>query len=266
MNGPKHQKMRSGRADAGEPVGGPGSGGMPTSAAPTNRGLGLPTQDQGNQDSILSPLGRCSHLLQAGKPRSGETVGPEVPAGEEEAIDARDEARVAPSADLHEVPERPSTHGTVAQPKGRRPRSKARAERPLQGIPRQHAQAKSRDVWADEFKEKKARASRHEQRIASAFKGRCVPGSGSLGESGDVKAPGLYVSCKSTKLRDLRIVECDHIIELARQAEDEGATPVIALEFPDIPGDVDRDWLLIPARTFRGLWRTQKQTRPEEAD
>lgn len=265
MSGPK-QIERSGRADAGEPVGGPVPGGKPTPAASNNRGLRpLHIEDQENQDSILSPLGRCSHLQQAGKPHSGEAVEPpgapvdgHRPAGEVEAIDARDEARVAPSVDLREDPETTLTRAPVAQPKGHSHRSGARANRPNQRTPRRHAQPKSREAWAEEFDWKKRLSRQQEQRVARAFGGRCVPGSGSLGEPGDVKAPGLFISCKSTKLKDLRAVESDHIVEVARQAEDEETTPVIAVDLASMPEDVDREWVLVPMRIFRGLLKVNR--------
>lgn len=129
------------------------------------------------------------------------------------------------------------------------PRSSAMAGR------RKHPDAKG-DPGA-RLQMRRRRGQAHERRLAKALGGEQVPGSGALGEPGDVRTRDFLVQCKSVENRalDFRVA----VIEKAdAEAVNEGRTPLIAFEFLALSDDIGKDWVLMPLRVFDALLAARK--------
>ncbi len=104
----------------------------------------------------------------------------------------------------------------------------------------------------------RARSKAQEAFIAEHLGGRVVPGSGALGEVGDVRVERgplpILVECKLSKDRTFRL-DLAAIEQLSVQADAEGLTPALALRIEAATGDVEHDWLAVPLRVFVSLLR-----------
>ena len=99
---------------------------------------------------------------------------------------------------------------------------------------------------------RKAQSRVHEERIARVLDGTRVPGSGGLGERGDVRTPLVLVSCKRVDQRQATI-DLGWLEEIYEDAEAEGLTPALALELPQLKEGVERDWVALPLRVVASL-------------
>lgn len=116
--------------------------------------------------------------------------------------------------------------------------------------PRPNADARPHNV-------NKRRATQHEDFISRQLRGRRVPGSGALGEPGDVRVDGplaMLVECKLSAERSFRL-DLDAIEKLSAQADAEGLIPALALRVTSAKPGVEQDWIAVPLRIFIGLLR-----------
>ena len=88
-------------------------------------------------------------------------------------------------------------------------------------------------------------ARRHEQDTARVLPGKLTPGSGSLGQPGDIDTILFLVECKYHSGRAIEI-RLDVLEKIDREARAAGKTPLLALRFPDVKGGTPRDWVLGP--------------------
>lgn len=98
----------------------------------------------------------------------------------------------------------------------------------------------------------KAASQEHERRVAAALGGKTLPGSGSLGQPGDVRTDLLLVSCKYTDQRTLRI-NVEDIEKASREADEQDLTPIMAFDLASVEAGCEGDWVLVPLRMFRAL-------------
>jgi len=125
------------------------------------------------------------------------------------------------------------------------------------------------EARGEAINERKAQSRVHEERVARVLDGGRVPGSGCLGEVGDVRSPLLLVSCKRVDQRHV-VIDLGWIEEICRDAAMEGLTPALALELPQLSDGVERDWVAIPLRVLAALTRAmnkvEKRKRKDEDD
>lgn len=96
-------------------------------------------------------------------------------------------------------------------------------------------------------------SKKQETRVANRSKGTRVPASGAIpGIKGDVNAGIHLIECKTTSKLSLRI-EQSWLVKITREASLKGKTPGLVFSFPDIPSDIDQDWIAIPMRYFNYL-------------
>ena len=102
-----------------------------------------------------------------------------------------------------------------------------------------------------QLQEHKASSERHERRVARLLGGQRIPGSGSLGEVGDVKTDEFLVSCKRTTLQSRKFGA--DIIDVWQQAESSPRSPAVVYEFTSLPEHIEKDWALVPLRFLAAL-------------
>lgn len=90
----------------------------------------------------------------------------------------------------------------------------------------------------------------HEERVAQITGGNMTAGSGNqLHRKGDVRAKDFLVEAKQTDGAGMR-VEVAWLEKISREALGDEREPALALSFDNIAHDVDRDWIMVPARLF----------------
>lgn len=100
-----------------------------------------------------------------------------------------------------------------------------------------------------------ALSKRQEQRVATRTGGRRVPGSGCVpGMKGDVDSRFRLLECKTTAKKSIRI-EQQWLTKITREAGMKMKTPGLVFSFPDMPSDVEQDWVIVPMRDFTALLR-----------
>jgi hypothetical protein len=192
------------------------------------KGQSLP-QTEGDEQDFNPP---CSSTT---LPIGMRTIGTsrEVPFGEDPVAPLNTSQTEQKRTDLHEDRATPKDglHGSAVN------------------SPRLSAQS-SRATAAD-LEKRKAASARHEKRVARLLHGRQMPGSGSLGQPGDVKTETFLISCKQTEGRTLRINVAD-LEQIVREAENEHRTPLMAFETTHHQGG-EQDWAMLPVRALLGL-------------
>ncbi len=101
------------------------------------------------------------------------------------------------------------------------------------------------------LQKQKASASAHERRVARLLGGKLVPGSGSLGQPGDVRTKMFLVSCKETSQTTFRVIE--EIKKAAAEAASEELMPAIVFHFTALSPHTVRDWALVPLQVMASL-------------
>ena len=104
----------------------------------------------------------------------------------------------------------------------------------------------------DALREQKRRSNAHEQWVARATGGRPTPGSGALGDPGDVDAGRFRFECKQTSARSYRI-RLAEVEKIQREAASCGQTPAMAFRFSGLEPGVEQDWVMLPMRAFVAL-------------
>lgn len=98
----------------------------------------------------------------------------------------------------------------------------------------------------------KRRSQAHEIFVARALGGRTTPGSGALGDPGDVDADLFRIECKESGARifKLRLAQIEKIYAEAVRC---GQTPAMAFRFGSLQADVEQDWIMLPIRVLAAL-------------
>jgi len=92
-----------------------------------------------------------------------------------------------------------------------------------------------------------------EKRVAKRSGGSRVPASGALpGIKGDVEARIHLLECKTTGKKSLRI-EQKWLAKIAREARMKGKDAGLVMSFPQMPSDVEQDWVMIPLVAFKQM-------------
>jgi hypothetical protein len=110
----------------------------------------------------------------------------------------------------------------------------------------------------DRLQERKAKSQDQERLVARVLPGSVIPGSGSLGISGDVRTDELLISCKQTEKRSF-LVELAEVKKATREADEQELTPALALHFRSAPEGVEEHWLLVPMRVAASWIAKTKQ-------
>ncbi|MCP4444740.1 MAG: hypothetical protein GY811_05245 [Myxococcales bacterium] len=103
----------------------------------------------------------------------------------------------------------------------------------------------------ERLQEQRASASAHERRVARLLGGDLVPGSGSLGQPGDVRTAQFLISCKETSQKTFRVIQ--EINKATAEAASVELTPAIVFHFTALPPHTERDWALVPLRVMASL-------------
>jgi len=92
-----------------------------------------------------------------------------------------------------------------------------------------------------------------EKRVAKRAGGKRVPASGSIpGIKGDVEARIHLLECKTTGKKSLRI-EQKWLAKISREAQMKHKDVGLVMSFPQMPSDVEQDWVMIPLAAFKQL-------------
>jgi len=92
-----------------------------------------------------------------------------------------------------------------------------------------------------------------EKRVAKRSGGKRTPASGALpGAKGDVEALVHLLECKTTGKKSIRI-EQKWLAKIAREARMKHKDAGLVASFPDMPSDVEQDWVMIPLHVFKRL-------------
>ncbi|MCP4446463.1 MAG: hypothetical protein GY811_14120 [Myxococcales bacterium] len=103
----------------------------------------------------------------------------------------------------------------------------------------------------ERLQKQKASALAHERRVARLLGGKLVPGSGSLGQPGDIRTEKFLISCKETSQTTFRVIE--EIKKATAEAASEELMPAIVFHFTALPAHSERDWALVPLRVMASL-------------
>jgi hypothetical protein len=96
-------------------------------------------------------------------------------------------------------------------------------------------------------------AKKQEKRVAKRSDGRRTPASGALPfAKGDVETRIHLLECKTTGKKSLR-VEQKWLAKIARESRMKLRDPGLVVSFPDMPSDVEQDWVMLPLNVFRRL-------------
>lgn len=92
-----------------------------------------------------------------------------------------------------------------------------------------------------------------EKRVAKRSGGKRVPASGALpGIKGDVDSRIHLLECKTTGKKSLR-VEQKWLAKISREARMKHKDAGLVVSFPEMPSDVEQDWVMIPMEAFKRL-------------
>ena len=190
-------------------------------------------------------------------PDHGDAVGEPSAAGDSSTAD--ETVSQSPRVALREDHVNPALDGGVMPvPSGFEPTFQGRKgrKRPTRGSPQPTAR-KHGGATGEELEQRKERSRAHELRVASIIEGRRVPGSGALGIPGDVANELLLGECKSRQGRTVKVDLAD-IEKIVAEAEADGRTPALAMEFLAIEPGVEKDWVLLPLRVVAALLNQRK--------